>query len=321
MDTLVASRLILPHVEDLDDQAGAMGDAPLGKLRGRYSIEAWGARLGIPKVGIDIKDWSEWSPEMEERCAGDTAICKAVWQFLRPDGYSRLALELEHRAATICERITADGVPFDLGAAAELCQLWTARRAELSAQLRQRFPDVNLNSRKQLGVLLEARGWVPEKRTEKTRQPMIDDELLETLPALYPEFAGLAEYAVLGRRLAQLSAGKQAWSKHVVPTAAFTAAWFTSARHTAVQNIWRRTWRKSRMRRRASRSRPNAGHYFGHRRAGYSSPPIRQRCRTAALLTISRSLTAVPTPGLSQWRRPALEDRGRVGPRCRRHRA
>ena len=217
MDTLVASRLILPHVEDLDDQAGAMGDAPLGKLRGRYSIEAWGARLSIPKVGIDIKDWSEWSPEMEERCAGDTAICKAVWQFLRPDGYSRLALELEHRAATICERITADGVPFDLGAAAELCQLWTARRAELSAQLRQRFPDVNLNSRKQLGVLLEARGWVPEKRTEKTRQPVIDDELLETLPALYPEFAGLSEYAVLGRRLAQLSAGKQAWSKHVDP--------------------------------------------------------------------------------------------------------
>jgi hypothetical protein len=75
LDTLIASRLILPHIADLDDQAGAMGDPKLGKLRGRYSIEAWGARLGIPKVGVDITDWSKWTPEMQARCVGDTLIC------------------------------------------------------------------------------------------------------------------------------------------------------------------------------------------------------------------------------------------------------
>jgi DNA polymerase I-like protein with 3'-5' exonuclease and polymerase domains len=125
------------------------------------------------------------------------------------------ALVLEHRVARICERITADGVPFDVKAAAQLRQQWTARRAELGAQLLQQFPGTNLNSRKQLGALLEARGWIPEERTEKTKQPKITDEVLETIPATFPEFAGLAEYDILRRRLAQLTNGKEAWEKHI----------------------------------------------------------------------------------------------------------
>jgi DNA polymerase-1 len=215
MDTLVASRLILPHIDDLDDRAAAMGDPALEKLRGRYSLEAWGARLGIPKIGADIEDWSKWTPEMQERCAGDVAICKALWRFLQPDGYSKQAIELEHRVAVICNQITTAGVPFDIEAAERLRQQWTTRRAELEAQLLEQFPDTNLNSRAQIGVLLEARGWVPEKRTEKTGQPKIDDELLETLPELYPEFAGLSEHYMIGRRLGQLCRGKQAWLKHI----------------------------------------------------------------------------------------------------------
>lgn len=91
VDTLITGRLILPNVADLDDQAAAMGDPPLGKLRGRYSLEAWGQRLGIPKTGTDITDWSRWTPEMQERCVGDVAICKALWRFLQPDGYSQEA--------------------------------------------------------------------------------------------------------------------------------------------------------------------------------------------------------------------------------------
>jgi DNA polymerase I-like protein with 3'-5' exonuclease and polymerase domains len=91
----------------------------------------------------------------------------------------------------------------------------TARRAELKTQLSQQFPGTNLNSRTQIAALLEARGWIPEKRTKKTGRPKIDDKLLETIPAVYPEFAGLSEYLLLGRRLAALSTGKEAWLKHV----------------------------------------------------------------------------------------------------------
>ena len=217
LDTLVASRLILPHVGDLDDQAAAMGDPPLGKLRGRDKLEAWGIRLCIPKVGADISDYSKWTPDLQARCVGDVVITRTLWRFLRPDGYSRQALELEHRVAAICNRITRDGVPFDKVATEQLYEQWKTRRAKLEAQLQQQFPGTNLNSRRQIGALLEARGWKPEKRTEKTGQPRISDELLETIPALYPEFAGLAEHFILSRRLGQLASGDQAWRNHVGP--------------------------------------------------------------------------------------------------------
>jgi DNA polymerase I-like protein with 3'-5' exonuclease and polymerase domains len=215
VDTMIAGRVILPAIEDIDDKAAAMGDPKLGALRGRYSIEAWGARLGIPKVGADITDWSAWTAEMQARCVADTRICKELWRFLQVDGYSRKAISLEYRAAAVCEQITAAGVPFDIEAAKQRCQQWEARRAEIGARLQRDFPGVNVNSRKQLGELLESKGWVPAERTEKTRQPKIDDETLETLPTLYPEFAGLAEFMILGRRIAQVSAGKEAWCKHV----------------------------------------------------------------------------------------------------------
>jgi DNA polymerase-1 len=143
LDTLIASRLILPHLSDLDDKAAATGDPKLGMLRGRYSIEAWGARLGIPKVGIDIKDWSAWTPEIQARCVADVAINKALWEFLQPDGYSARAMELEHRAAPICSRITADGVPFDAAAAERLHRVWRWRRAKIAAQLAKQFPGTN----------------------------------------------------------------------------------------------------------------------------------------------------------------------------------
>jgi RecA-family ATPase/DNA polymerase I-like protein with 3'-5' exonuclease and polymerase domains len=218
VDTLITSRLVLANIGDLDDQAAAMGDPKLGKLRGRHSLNAWGARLGMPKVGDDIEIWTEFTPEMQERCAGDALLTKALFQFLQPGGQPAAALALEHRVASICERITADGIPFDREAAEQLQEQWTARRNTLELRLRQQFPQLkNLNSRQQTAALLEERGWVPEKRTEKTRQPKIDDETLEDIIQEYPEFDGLAEHYILGRRLGQLAIGTKAWLRHIGP--------------------------------------------------------------------------------------------------------
>ena len=69
------------------------------------------------KVGAELEDWAEWTPEIQARCAGDVGINKALWQFLQPDGYPQAALELEHVVAAICDRISADGAPFDTAAA------------------------------------------------------------------------------------------------------------------------------------------------------------------------------------------------------------
>jgi hypothetical protein len=58
VDTVVASRLILSHILDLDIKASKMGDPSLGKLMGGHSLEACGVRFGAPKTGTDITDWS-----------------------------------------------------------------------------------------------------------------------------------------------------------------------------------------------------------------------------------------------------------------------
>jgi DNA polymerase I-like protein with 3'-5' exonuclease and polymerase domains len=216
VDTLIAARLILPHLGDIDAEVTARAGASLGKLHGRYSLEAFGIRLGIPKIGTGIEAWSTWTPEIQARCVGDVATTKALWWFLQPDGYSQQALELEHRVAAVCARITADGIPFNRAAAERLRRQWEARRDELETQLRQQFPKTkNFNSRRQIGKLLEARGWVFEKRTKKTGAPKIDDEVLERLPTIFPEFAGLAEYHILSRRLGQLADGPEAWLQNI----------------------------------------------------------------------------------------------------------
>jgi DNA polymerase I-like protein with 3'-5' exonuclease and polymerase domains len=169
-DTLVASRLILPHIRELDAQATRMGDPSLGKLIGRHSLEAWGLRLGFPKVGTDIEDWSEWTQEIQARCVNDILLNKRLWEFLQPDGQPPEALELEQHVVAVCREITAAGMPFNKAAGEQLQQHWETLRKELEKQAHAQFPEIrNWNSRKQIGELLVAQGWAPEKITPKTQ--------------------------------------------------------------------------------------------------------------------------------------------------------
>src|SRR5262249_2995069 len=152
----------------------------------------------------------------QARCVGDEAIGRRLWQFLQPDGYPRTTLELEHAVAAVCDRISTDDAPFDVAEAELLPDRWQVRRAVLEPPLHDKLHGVKtLNARPQIGVLLEARGWGPEKRTEKPGRAVIDDDVLEELPAIYPEFTGLAEHYVLGRRLGQLANGERAWISNV----------------------------------------------------------------------------------------------------------
>jgi hypothetical protein len=216
VDTLVCSRLILADIASLDDEAAARGDPKLGDLRGSHSLEAWGIRLGFPKVGADITDYSVCTPKLVERCVGDTAANVAVLRFLQPGGYSQSALKLEHRVAPICDQISRDGAPFNAIDAEQLRKQWEARHTELKEQLREQLPELkNPSSRTQIGQLLEANGWVPEERTKKAGRPRITDEVLETIPAIFAKFAGLAELDLLRRRLTALADGDKAWLKHV----------------------------------------------------------------------------------------------------------
>ena len=136
---------------------------------------------------------------------------------------------------------------------------------------------------------------MPEKRTEKTKQPVINDEVLETIPALFPEFTGLAEYELLRRRLAQLATGKQAWLKHIGDDGRIHGALVhigtphSRAKHLTpniaqVPNAKKGGAIRRRMPRTISPSR----------RLGFRRPPINRTCKTAPSPIISPPSTAVP---------------------------
>ena len=132
VDTLVASRLILPHIGDLDDQAAAMGDPSLGKAARPLQPRSLGRAARHPKIGADIEDWSVWTPEMQARCVGDVAICKALWRFLQPDGYSRRPWSLSTASRRSASGSPLTACPSIAPPPSELRQQWTARRAELA---------------------------------------------------------------------------------------------------------------------------------------------------------------------------------------------
>ena len=132
IDTLVAGRVILPNLDDLDGQViGRTKDKAFKKIWGAHSLQAWGVRLGLAKVGTEIEIWAEWTPQMQARCVSDVGINKQLYQFLRPDGYPEAVLDLEHVVAAICERIVMDGVPFDTAAAEQLRQVGKPGEAPL----------------------------------------------------------------------------------------------------------------------------------------------------------------------------------------------
>jgi hypothetical protein len=57
VDTLVAARLILPNLGSLDGEVARRARDPgFGKVHGRYSLEAWGLRLGTAKIGAELVD-------------------------------------------------------------------------------------------------------------------------------------------------------------------------------------------------------------------------------------------------------------------------
>ena len=220
----------------------------MGAEFGRHTIGAWGLRLGIPKLHTDIEDWSQWTPEMQERCVGDVATALKLWTYLKPDSMSQQALELEHRIQRLCHKITAAGWPFNEPAAHELHAKLVAEKAKLETELRTQFgswwenqgeftPKVNNkgrgyvkgqtftkieriefnpNSRAHIELCLTKLGWKPEEFTD-SGQAKLDEEVIEGLPAIFPQAAGLSRYMMIGKRLGQLADGDKAWLKHVKP--------------------------------------------------------------------------------------------------------
>jgi DNA polymerase-1 len=143
LDTLVLARLIKPNIKETDGlyNASALkrGLPTMGPQFGSHSIEAWGLRLGIPKLHADIEDWSEWTQEIQDRCVGDIETNVRLWQYLAPDSYSQPAIMLEHRTAELVEKITVAGWPFNMEKAGALHARLVTEQHEVEKALKGEF--------------------------------------------------------------------------------------------------------------------------------------------------------------------------------------
>jgi DNA polymerase-1 len=156
-DTLVLSRLLLPELKVSDEKLVAKKTLP-ANLRGAYSLEAFGYRLGLWKgdyakmmeaQGLD--PWASWNPEMQEYCEQDVAVNARLWRWLRrlwldstkPEGervpHSDRSVRMEMEVAKIVARQERWGFAFDVAAAAKLYAQLVGERTRLEALLKQTF--------------------------------------------------------------------------------------------------------------------------------------------------------------------------------------
>lgn len=98
IDTMVMSMLYSPSLE------------------GGHSLEAWAKRLGMKKG--DHKDFSQYSPEMEEYCMDDTRILTMLYICLRDRmisvGFTDVGLEIEHYAWQLIQKQRLNGFAFNI---------------------------------------------------------------------------------------------------------------------------------------------------------------------------------------------------------------
>jgi hypothetical protein len=260
VDTVVIARLKHPDIKETDGRFNASRIArklpTMGDDFGKHTIAAWGIRLGLPKLHTDIEDWSEWTQDMQDRCVGDVSTALRLWKHLAPDKYSQSAINLEHRIARVCLKITAVGWPFNMKKATDLHVRLVAEKHIAEKALIEQFgswwqdngvftpkgpnsrygywgekdPETkkftgypctkieyitfNPNSRAHIEVGLRKLGWKPTEFTE-SGAAKLDEEVIEGLPAVFPQAAKLSRYLMINKRIGQLADGDKAWLKNV----------------------------------------------------------------------------------------------------------
>ena len=241
-DTLVLTRLLWPHIKELDYRAieKKIREHP-ANLCGSHSLKAWGYRLRCHKGHVD-NGFDRWTPKMQTYCEQDVEVTHTLYRRILKKGVPERASKLEHDIAHLMWKQEQNGFCFDIDKATLLLADLNERRLEIESELQEIWPPeeevipfypkvnnsklgyekgklfekkkihvFNPSSRKQVGEkLIDKYGWEPEELTENNL-PKVDETVLNGLP--YPEAKLLAEYFLLQKRLGQLSDGRQAWLK------------------------------------------------------------------------------------------------------------
>lgn len=139
LDTLPISRAAYPTLRDWWDPSLMKRGILPGRLFGRYSLEAWGYRLGMQKVGVDITDWSAWTQYMEDRCLSDVGVNATLFRLIEATGWKVEGMLLEQRIRAVCDHMEAYGFPFDIDAAEKLVADLEILQVQLTDELRDIF--------------------------------------------------------------------------------------------------------------------------------------------------------------------------------------
>ena len=219
-DTLVLSRLIWPNIKDKDFLQKP--DNMPTKLYGRYSLAAWGYRLGNYKENY-ADDFTEYNEEMLTYCQQDVSVTNSLFTHCRSAGISNSAEVLEHNIAEVCSKMEATGFHFNTVAAADLYGQLAAKRDIIKKYMEENFegtiktfktkPSVtipfNPSSRQQIAnQFINKYQWKPKDWTP-AGQPRIDEETLSKLD--YPEAKQLAEYFLLEKRIGMIAEGNNGY--------------------------------------------------------------------------------------------------------------
>lgn len=129
VDTLVLSRLDNPDRKRMD-----------GSSKTPHSIDAWGEWLGVPKSTFD--DFTEYSPELGERCLIDTKIGRDIGEVLYPKLMKQCpdAVRLEMRIAEMIAQQAWDGVVLDQDLARSLIEQIEEQLATIEQELDENGP-------------------------------------------------------------------------------------------------------------------------------------------------------------------------------------
>lgn len=215
-DTLVMSRLYKPDI-DIVSIDGERAPSP-------HSLEAWGIRLGLHKIGFTDFD-AGYSEEMATYCEGDVALLKKLYSHLEiqmdREGFSNKSIQLEHEVAIICRGMEENGFMLDEQKAMTLQASLSGRMADIEAQMQQVFKPIveerysektgrrlkdkvtifNPGSRQQIAERLQALGVVFSKKTEKGNI-VVDEDVLKDIDL--QEAKLVAEYLLIQKRVAQI---------------------------------------------------------------------------------------------------------------------
>ena len=156
-DTMVLSRLVWADIVafDLEQRKKPEVFFP-GQLTGRYSLEAWGHRMGNHKAGYEgdplIEDpkirkatkWDHWNQAMEDYCEQDLSVTESLWNRIIAKDWAEGSVTLEMQVAHICARQERYGFLFDQAAAASLYGTLVQRKMVIEKDLQEVFKPLEM---------------------------------------------------------------------------------------------------------------------------------------------------------------------------------